>query len=241
MPVAKPLLRPGNRKLGSERIWSFSIPAYHTCRPGRTEVCARLCYARRLEGFRPSLRGALRGNLKATRSDDFVGRVVAEITARKVKLLRVHSAGDLYSAGYAAKWLAVFRRTPGTLHYLYSRSWRDAATRAVLGEMSRLRNVRVWFSTDRMTGDPGRVPRRVRIAYLQDGPGDVPARADLVFRPRKLRKEVRKSLTTQSGRAPVCPTETGAPGAHAVTCETCRSCWRPDPPPARGRTPLKVI
>lgn len=240
MPEARQLLRPGNKKLGSATVWSFSVPAYHTCRPGRTEVCARNCYARRLERFRPSVRKSLRENLKATRSDSFAGLVVAEITARKVKVLRVHAAGDFYSAAYAAAWYEIFKQTPDTLHYFYSRSWRDRTIRPVLARMAGLKNVRVWFSTDRQTGDPGRVPRRVKLAYLQDAADDLPVRADLVFRPHRLRKTPRSTVKTAGRRAPVCPTETGLPEAAAVTCETCRACWRPDRG-GKGRIPLEVI
>jgi hypothetical protein len=242
MPAARQLLRPGNKKLGPHRVWNFSIPAYHTCRPGRTEICARNCYARNLERFRPSVRKSLRENLKATRSADFVERVCGEIAAKKARLVRVHTSGDFYSAAYAAAWAQVARRCPKTLFWTYTRSWRDPAIRRVLSRAAARKNVRLWFSADRETGDPGRVPARVRVAYLQDAADDVPARADLVFRPRRLRRERAAAVATaRGGRAPVCPTETGAPRAHEVTCETCRECWRPDPPAPGRRIPLRVV
>jgi hypothetical protein len=211
----------GNVKLGRRgRIWSFSIPAVATC-PGRSALCERNCYARNFERSWPSVLASYLRNLEASRRPDFVKRAVAFIVAHDVKVVRVHTAGDFYSPGYARKWLAVMRALPRVRFYLYTRSWRVAAVRPVLERMARRRNVRLWYSCDRETGVPDEVPRGVRLAWMMTGEGDLPPRADLVFRTRRLRGKPARRI----GLTLVCPVENGVTG-HRTDCEKCGHCWK---------------
>jgi hypothetical protein len=94
--------------------------------------------------------------------------------------------------------------------------------RPALKALAALPNVALWFSADVDSGLPGAVPDRVKVAWLQlehDEP--VPDGVGLVFRSRRARKVIAKVV---SG-APVCPVETGLPGAHNTTCFKCRKCY----------------
>src|SRR3954452_14541669 len=97
---------------------------------------------------------------------------------------------DFYDATYAGKWLLGMRKLPRVRFFFYTRSWRDAQVRPVLERMGRLPNCRAWYSCDRGTGVPTRVPPRVRLAWLMTGPDDSPpVGVDLTFRVRPLRRQ----------------------------------------------------
>jgi len=156
-------------------------------------------------------------------------------------VLRVHVAGDFYSADYATKRLGVMRAMPMVAFFFYTRSWRAAATLAVLAEMALLRNVRAWFSCDAETGVPSDVPTGVRLAWLQSAADELPSRADLVFRVRRLRSAALKQVECTDGpAAPVCPVENGTPGERA-DCGRCGVCWRPARGGEPARTPLPIV
>jgi hypothetical protein len=108
---------------------------------------------------------------------------------------------------------------PATRFYAYTRSWRRPEIVGALAELSRCRNVRLWYSCDQDTGIPAHAPRRVRLAWMQTSAEDIPPRADLVFRVHRLRKTVAKRVAL----ALVCPVENGATG-HRTDCGRCRLC-----------------
>jgi hypothetical protein len=236
------MLSPGNTKLGrGRRIWTFSLPSRTSC-PGRSPLCARQCYAYRIERRPPSVRRRYQRNRRLSRRPDFVARVAAFLVRRQVHVVRLHVSGDFPSPAYARKWLAVMRRLPGVRFYFYTRSWRVPSIRRVLAAMAWLPNVRAWFSAGRQTGVPGRLPAGVRLAWLMTAPDDLPPRADLVFRVRPLWRLVRKRVGWEggAGQALVCPTENGATGRR-TSCELCGVCWRGPAPPSPARFPMPVI
>ena len=221
------MLTPGNKKLGGARIWGFALPSGSAgvC-VGLTPTCARHRYAVRLEAYRKRAAARYRKNLALTRRRDFGVRVQAFLTLHGVRVVRIHTGGEFYSAEYAAKWLEVIRRRPKVRFYAYTRAWRIPAICTVLDELAREPNCRLWFSCDRDTGAPAERPLEVRIAWLMTGEGDPPPpEADLVFRVGHLR---RIPLVTVAG-VPVCPAEDGLPRATPMTCDRCRTCWRPAP------------
>ena len=209
------LLSQGNNKLG-EGIYTFSLPAVATC-PGASPACRCECYA--LRGRFHFLRRAYRRYLAASAEEGFVARMVGEIRRRWAGCVRIHVSGDFYSAEYVRKWAAVARACPATRFFAYTRSWRRADIAEALAELSRCRNVRLWYSCDHDTGIPARVPRRVRLAWMQTSADDLPPRADLVFRVHRLRGTVAKRVSL----ALVCPVENGATG-HRTDCGRCRVC-----------------
>jgi hypothetical protein len=183
----------------------------------------------------------MRGTIRVSMAPDFADRLTDFITRKGIGVVRIHLGGDFYDTGYARKWLAVMRGSPQTRFYFYTRSWRVSAIRRVLGAMAKLDNVRVWFSCDRGTGVPRRVPSGVRLAWLMTTPNGLPARADLVFRVRRLRSSTRKWLPWEAaaGRALVCPTENSATGQR-TDCARCGVGWRPPPLPASHRLSLPL-
>jgi hypothetical protein len=209
------LLQQGNTKLG-EGIYTFSLSAVTTC-PGSSPACRRECYA--LRGRFIFLRRAYRRYLAESRAEGFAARMIGEIRRRWVACVRIHVSGDFYSAEYVRKWAAVARACPATRFFAYTRSWRRADIAEALAELSRCRNVRLWYSCDCDTGIPARVPRRVRLAWMQTSADDLPPRADLVFRVHRLRRTVAKRVAL----AVVCPVENGATG-HRTDCGRCRLC-----------------
>ena len=234
------MLTPGNRKLGRRKwIWGFGLPSKLTC-PGMSEACEGPCYSYRLELFRPHVRDRYRRNLALSRRRDFPRRLLRFLEARPIEVVRVHTAGDFYSAAYARKWLSVMRRAPGTRFSFSSRSWRVPAIDRVLVAMAALANVRVWYSCDRATGIPQGIPPNVRLAWLMATPEDLPPRADLAFRVRRLRQVVQKHVPGLSGPVLVCPIENGATGQR-TTCEQCGVCWKPLPAERGGRLSLPIV
>jgi hypothetical protein len=214
MTVVRGLLSLGNSKLGSA-IHHWGITAVETC-PGSTRTCRAACYATKSRYLLPGVRERLRWNLEQAQADSFVDRMCHEIRLKGCLVVRVHSSGDYFDAAYAGRWLAVMRKCPKPRYYWYSRSWAVPEVARVLEEMARLGQVRCWYSIDKDTGIPGRVPPGVRLAYLQTQDGEQPEPADLLFRVRRLRRQ-RVPLSV------ACPSET--PQGREVTCGSCRRCF----------------
>lgn len=211
-----------NSKLGKD-IWSFSIPAGSTC-PGKTDLCSNLCYAAKGFFVMPAVKKSLDENLTKSKSDEFVNWVTAEIVKNKIKILRVHVAGDMFSLDYANSWYQVMKSCPDTRFFLYSRSWRIPEIKPCLIKMSKLNNAKIWWSVDRETGKPPIVPSKIRLAYMQVSSDDVPDYpVSLVFRINNLRNIVTKKVNG----AVVCPPENGV--NKQLTCSKCGICWRNGP------------
>ena len=105
--------------------------------------------------------------------------------------------------------------------YTYTRSWRVPIIAPALAEMAKLRNVRLWFSSDAGTGLPTNIPPQVRVAYLQTDRHEQPT-ADLIFRVRPFRG----LPPTRSPLSVLCPSEVAVPRTPEVTCTSCRLCHR---------------
>ena len=133
------LLTRGNGKLG-EGTHAWSLPAIETC-PGRSDLCARVCYARSGRFRTRTMRSRLAENLAVAQADDFVARITAEVQRRGVHTLRIHVSGDFYDPDYALKWATIARRCLRTTFYAYTRSWRVPPIFPALEELARLRNV----------------------------------------------------------------------------------------------------
>src|ERR1043165_4139385 len=162
------LLTPGNLKLGkNRRIWGFGLPS------GQPEICLGMsalcyehCYARKIERLRPAVLRAYQRNLELSRTSDFVSAIVAFIMLNDIEVVRIHTAGDFYSAKYARKWLRIIQRLPHVRFYAYTRSWRHPRLQTVLEAIARQPNCRLWYSCDQHTGLPTQIPETVRTAWL---------------------------------------------------------------------------
>jgi hypothetical protein len=151
-----------------------------------------------------------------------------------MRRVRIHPAGDFYSVHYIKKWIRIARRCSSTVFYAYTRAWRRPELLAALLELNKLKNVMLWWSTDRDTVQiDGRPPQAkgVRVAHMQIKHSEsIPAYADLVFRVR--RNNIRKYV---QGRL-VCPVENGFHGwVYKMTCSDCRICYRDKGVPKRPR------
>ena len=231
------MLQRGNTKLGP-LIHTFSIPAILCC-PGRTKLCEGLCYADHGFYHMATVKEALEKNYHTSKQASFVNKMIQEITNEKVKILRVHVAGDFYSAAYVRKWSTIIERCQGTQFYVYTRSWRVPTIQAQLCNLAKLKNVLLWWSTDSETavknGKPPRI-RNVRTAYLAvtDDEG-VPAYADLVFRNEAV------TLEKYHQGVLVCPAENGMTyKSWKMTCSRCQLCLRRRKMPKKEYALLQV-
>jgi hypothetical protein len=219
------MLTPGNAKLGTDLIWSFSVPSGGKECVGLSKVCREACYARRTEQYRPKAAARYRRNLALSKTKGFVRRVRAFLIAHHVRVVRIHTGGEFATPRYVRKWRAIIRRSPRVQFFTYTRAWRVPAIRMELERLAELSNLQLWYSTDQETGLPDHVPNHIRLAWLMVGEDDLPAgRVDLIFRVRALR---RVPLAEWNG-VPVCPAESGVPGPK-TTCDHCRMCWKPPP------------
>lgn len=223
------MLRRGNTKLGRS-IWHFSIPAVRTC-PGATPTCLALCYAIRHHFHAVNVKKQLQINWRASRSRFFVAGMVLFIRTREIRLVRIHVAGDWYSTAYVRKWRQIIDRTPKTVYFAYTRSWRVPELRLALLVLARRPNVRLWWSVDRDSGPTVVEPTIQGLAYLSSSEEDLPSfPVDLVFR------EKHASVRKHVGAALVCPNENGIAYRTPMTCERCGWCFRHNPKGRRNRS-----
>jgi hypothetical protein len=216
------VLTPGNKKLGGHLIWGFGLPSgtAKLC-PGMTPTCRKVCYAVRLQSYRPQAAKLYRRNLQLAKRKDFVRRVRAFIIAQGIRVVRIHIGGEFTTPRYARKWGRIIAKSPKVKFFTYTRAWRVPAIREALEELSPLPNLALWYSCDRETGVPETIPPGARIAYLLTAADErPPPEADLVFRTLALRKQPALELEG----VPVCPAENGV--LPFATCDRCRICWR---------------
>jgi hypothetical protein len=138
-----------------------------------------------------------------------------------MRVINIPEAGGFFSAGYARKWLAIVPQRPRVRFLEYSRAWCVEAIRQELVQLARRRNCRLWYSGDAATGVPDEVPRGVRLAWLMAGHDDLPPRADLAFRVRRLRGRPSRRV----GLPLSCPVENGVTG-HRPDGAGCGPCGR---------------
>lgn len=219
------MLTEGNTHLGRD-IWTFSLPAVSTC-PGLSLVCLLVCYAMRPRfACGPGLRLHKANWARAQEPKLFVRQMDLEIKFRRVRLLRIHVAGDFYSPEYVRSWMQVAKKNPSTTFFFYTRSWRAPAIREPLVEFASMANVYAWWSEDAESG-PSRMPVGRRCFLAADRGDEVlaPEDIDLIFRDKT------RDPLKWVGPAWVCAKEQGVP--HGLTCSACRRCFVPGPMPRR--------
>ena len=206
------LLTLGNGKVG-EGIHVWSLPAILTC-PGRTPTCTRACYATKSRFRYPVVRQRLRWNWEQAQQPSFADRMADEIRKKGCQVIRIHVSGDFATREYAEKWLWVMRHRPKPRYFFYTRSHRIPEIAPVLEQMAALKCCRAWYSIDKETGLPDRIPPGVRLAYLQTESDEEPELLDLRFVVRRLRKPT-------IGLPLLCPQE----GGQAANCGDCKRCF----------------
>ena len=117
---AKKYLTVGNHKL-SKHVATFDLPA-------SMEVCGRICpgcYAEKAQRIYPAVLPARERKLAFSKTDEFVGTLLEAIQALKVKYIRVHSSGEMYSQDYLDKWVEIATSLPQQKFYTYTKRLDD--------------------------------------------------------------------------------------------------------------------
>lgn len=173
-----------------------------------------------------NVREALKKNERLSRTKSFVDRMVCEIKRHGRCVVRVHVAGDFYSEDYVHKWKEIATKCPRAVFFAYTRSWRSMEMLPALIELSRLSNVRLWWSMDLVTGPAPYISgvRRAYMAISDEDASQIPVDCDLVFRVNH------KSAMKKANGVLVCPYENGIVGKHTHSCSTCQVCFRDNEP-----------
>lgn len=213
------MLQPGNKKLGA--VSCFSILAGPTC-PGRTEACAKHCYAAKGFFMMPNVVESQRQNWRETMEAGFADKMIQEIRQVDPEVLRLHVSGDFYNVPYVRKWIKIASACSNVKMYAYTRSWQLRRFMPAFTELAQLDNFQLWWSCDKDTHVKHNAPPEldgVRVAYMQCTPDEpVPDYVDLIFRVK------RGTIQRFIGGALVCPAENGIKSkAH---CDKCQICWR---------------
>ena len=94
-----------------QRVYNFGIPAFEDADGKRTcpfaGECAKFCYAQKGAYVWSNVAPAFQYRYLATKCDTFVDKMVAELSKKRVDILRVHDSGDYYSMKYIKKWIAI--------------------------------------------------------------------------------------------------------------------------------------
>jgi len=107
-------------KLNGVKVFNFGIPAQDTCL--WAGECKKYCYASKGAYIWSNVKPAFERRLEATKQDNFPQVMIAEITKRKVDVVRIHDSGDFYSREYLHKWFKIMESLPHVKFYAYSKS-----------------------------------------------------------------------------------------------------------------------
>lgn len=210
---------PINHKLGPN-IHGWSLPAGPSC-PGKSCLCAGLCYATRGHFVFNSIKQTHQRNWDFAQTEFFAPWLIGEIRQLGVRIFRIHVAGDFYDLAYVQKWRHIVHSCRHVTFFAYTRSWRVPEMLPDLLALGALPNMRLWWSIDRETG-PAPYSPHIRTAYMAINDVDAstaPNDCDLVFRSK------RNTPMKKANGVLVCPAENGVKGTLRHTCSTCRFCW----------------
>lgn len=134
---------------------SFGLPAgrEYSC-PAQTSICARICYAGKLEKIYPTVRTNLMHNWELLREADhdtmerLLDEMIIEFKAdcdkwSAPKDFRIHWDGDFFSSDYAFAWKHVIMKHPDVRFWVYTR------VESAAYMLRELENLTLYFSTDR--------------------------------------------------------------------------------------------
>lgn len=119
----EPKISFGNKKLPKDTM-IFNLPAVTTC-PGKTDFCAKNCYALKAERMYKAVLPARKHNAKLSTGKNFVEMMCQVITrnAHKIKRVRIHESGDFYGQAYLSAWFSIASRFPEITFYAYTKSF----------------------------------------------------------------------------------------------------------------------
>ena len=156
---------------------TFGLPAgkEFSC-PSQTSVCAKVCYAGKLEKVYPAVRAVLMHNWEALKDagkydmcamlDLMISEFKAECEKKDApKVFRIHWDGDFFNDTYAEAWKLVITQHPDVQFWVYTRV--ESAARILAG----IDNLALYFSTDsenKYIATDLRAEGLVKLAYLSD-------------------------------------------------------------------------
>jgi ferredoxin len=156
---------------------TFGLPAgkEFSC-PSQTSICAKVCYAGKLEKVYPAVRAVLMHNWEALKDagkydmcamlDTMIEEFKQECDKKDApKVFRIHWDGDFFSDTYAEAWKLVITQHTDVQFWVYTRV--ESAARILTG----IDNLALYFSTDadnKSTATNLRAEGLVRLAYLAD-------------------------------------------------------------------------
>lgn len=109
------------------KVMNFGIPAYRSRVSGKVtcpfaDKCVKYCYAQKGAYNYGNVHPVFEERYNATKREDFVEVMCAEIKKKKPQYVRVHDSGDYYSNAYIDKWFEIARRNPDVRFYSYTKS-----------------------------------------------------------------------------------------------------------------------
>lgn len=118
---AGPVLGMGNSKI-SKDVGIFDMLSVVTC-PNCKE-CARKCYARKAEKQYPATwnKRVLNTAQAVETPALLIERSIWQIRMHRIRVVRIHSAGDFFSQAYADLWGDIARALPEVRFYGYTKS-----------------------------------------------------------------------------------------------------------------------
>ena len=156
---------------------TFGLPSgkAYSC-PGETSVCAKVCYAGKLERVYKGVRDTLLHNwnlLKDADHDtmenllqDMINDFKKDCEKREAPMLfRIHWDGDFFSDEYAFAWKHVILNNPDVKFWVYTRV---ASAANMLKDID---NLSLYFSTDSENKDIAislNKDKGIKLAYLAD-------------------------------------------------------------------------
>jgi hypothetical protein len=156
------LLTIGSNSKLSKKVGVFNLLRVITC-PGRTELCSKLCYAKKAEVMYKAVREMRKRNVAASKQSDFVDKLVAEIKDNKLEKVRMHEDGDFYCQAYLDKVIEVCRQCPDVTFLAYTRSFH-------LDWSYVPKNFVVYYSMDKTTRGTAPKGRRAHMVVKGDKP-----------------------------------------------------------------------
>lgn len=200
---------------------TFGLPAgkSYSC-PNQTSVCAKVCYAGKLEKIYKGVRDTLLHNWEllkdadketmVTLLDEMIVDFKADCDKREApKLFRIHWDGDFFSDEYAYAWKTVINNHKDVQFWVYTR----VPTAAII--LNNIDNLSIYFSTDSENTEHAKNLNvlGIKLAYLADtfaiGQADLKA---MIGKPGAKCPENRKQIPLISKEGSAC-----------VRCDLCVS------------------
>ena len=108
------------KKMSGPKTYNFGIPAKTTC--PQAKDCLKFCYAQKGAYRWPVVRAAYSRRLELTKSENFLLAITNELDRKKVKRLRLHDSGDIYSEKYLSNLINLAQIREHIIFYAYTKS-----------------------------------------------------------------------------------------------------------------------